>query len=275
MMNHLRSDLYRLRASGWLVGSLALLLGVMAAFVVLHVITYRGGLAGMGITSSSGLPQIGGSALDMAANIGFVSGGLPAVAAYVVVSLVASDFKGRAFPSLLVRPGSRVRYLASKWACAALYAAVACAFLLACATAVPLPFGFSYAAGTDASAALLWWALATLLTWSYCVICLTVAAVSGNDTVGYLGCVFICLGLVGTALSTLIAACAHFMPQVDGAVWGLLVRMLLVTQSDLMGDAAALASLSGAGIAWTAAVCAGWAAVAAAAGWWAFRRKSL
>ena len=134
MLNFLRADLYRLHRSGVTVGVLLFIVGFCLFFVGVNIVIALS--AGKPI-STVDFPN----ALDVTAEIAFLSGFLPLLASYAPTYLVASDWKASGFKTVLVGGGARSGYIASKIALGALFALVLPGVMLACFGLIPWMLG--------------------------------------------------------------------------------------------------------------------------------------
>lgn len=267
-MNFLRADLYRLRASGVLLGIVLYLLGIVA---VLTVVGYVSCL-------QSGLPpstwSMGHSFVDMTANMGHLGGLLPLASGYASVYLVASDWKTRGFKSLLATGHARRDYVLSKVAVSAIVAVMAPVILLAGFALLPLVFGIPYETVPAPVPTLLWLGEAALVCFGYAALGVLMSLAVGNETMAYLLVMFLGLGAFGSLLLQLLGLASALVPTAAD-VFDAMINGLLYTQQRHLGmglDALALPVAETLRIVFVPLA---WAAASLVLGLLAFRRRSL
>lgn len=270
MLNFLRADLYRLRRSGVAIGLVLFILGLVVFIVGL---SWGTALAAGGDISMPG-SYLGESALASTADNGFVSGYLPLLSAYASTYLIASDWKSRGCKSLLSVPGARGRYLASKFAVAALLAVAMPAVMFISFAVVPVPFGLAYTTPIDVAETLGWWGLAALVCFGYAAVCTCVAVLSGNETLAWVSTMFVGLGIIGNGLNAGLWLVGFLAPALADAMQTA-AGCLLVVQSTLVGLGAGALTAPAAELVRAVAVSLGWTAASAFVGWLAFRRRAL
>ena len=267
MLNFLRADLYRLHRSGVTVGVLLFIVGFCLFFVGVNIVIALS--AGKPI-STVDFPN----ALDVTAEIAFLSGFLPLLASYAPTYLVASDWKASGFKTVLVGGGARSGYIASKIAVGALFALVLPGVMLACFGLIPWMLGMRVESVTNISQLLIWWSLASLVGFTYTVVCTLCAILSRGETLAWVSTMFVGLGIVGNGFMLLFGMVAAFLPPATDLAQFAIDNMLYRQAMGLGNGTSFVAGDAGA-LVHTALVAVGWAIAAGALDWIVFRRKTL
>lgn len=263
MLNYLRADLYRLRASGVLLGIALYPLAIMGLLVAVNL------LAGAARNEWSM-----SSLVDMTANMGFGAGMLPLASGFAATYLVASDWKTRGLKSLLATPHARRSYVLSKIAQCALFAVVNPIIMLATFAVVPELAGIPYETVPDLASALQWLGEASVVCFGYAALSTLLSLLASNETVAYLLLTLTGLGTLENIGQAVLALAVTAVPACTDIANAMLSGMLL-PQARAVGMGLEALGLSAAATLRVTLVPLAWAAASTVLALAAFKRRTL